>query len=275
MDKVMNRDIVNGLEVLDLDEYAMAEPFFEGFNIYESFLRSILQNRSAGKVLTDNKNDPSFVLVCTPVVISKVSSPYACAFLAGELDQNALTIVASSLKTFPKVSLVTPTEWKHRAFFEEEGFYSIERVQLRKPLDYLNVDILKQSLPSQYSISRINEDNFARCHWHAYVLSRYGDERHFFENGVGFCLEDQGKIVSESYGYIANGKAEFGVITDEKYRGQNLGTLICLPMLDYCTKNNIEPYWNCDIDNPASGAIAKKLKFQEDCTYLFLRWESP
>lgn len=261
----------NGLEALHTDEYAIAKPFFENFNIYETILYSILENKSAGVIFTDNKINPSFVLVCSP---STVSIPNAYAYLSGELNESSLIRVASYLKTLPKISLVVPFDWKFRFFFEKLGFNSIERMQLRRPFHFFNLDNWKQSLPNQYTISKIDKKNFSQCNWHSFILSCYGDEDHFFASGMGFCLLDQEKIISESYGLIANGKAEIGVITDKNYRSQNLGTIISAIVLDYCYKYNIEPYWNCDISNSASMAIAKKLGFEEDCKYCFLKWTS-
>jgi RimJ/RimL family protein N-acetyltransferase len=262
----------SGLETFNLDEHKISKHFFEDFNIFETILHSILENKSAGTVFTNNENNPSFVLVCSPSI---ASSPNAYAYLGGELDQESLRKVGSYLQKFPKVSLVVPIDWKFRTFFEELGFNPVERLQLRRPFDFFNLDTWNRSLPNHYSISRINDENFAQCNWHSFILSCYGDNDHFFANGIGFCLLDQGKIISESYGLIANGKAEIGVITDEKYRGQNLGTIICAIMLDYCYKNGLEPYWNCDVCNPASTAVAKKLGFEENCKYLFLKWIAP
>jgi RimJ/RimL family protein N-acetyltransferase len=164
-------------------------------------------------------------------------------------------------------------DWKFRSFFEELGFNPVERMQLRRPAGSLHLETWKHSLP--YTASKINRENFNQCHWRSLILSCYGDVDHFLAHGMGFCLLDQGKIISESYGFIAKGKAEIGVITDKNYRNQNLGTLISAVMLDYCYKNHLEPYWNCDISNLASIALAKKLGFEEDCQYLFLKWTSP
>jgi len=259
-------------ETLSLEQYEIAKPFFKGFKIYSSFLNSILERRNQGTIFTDNKNNPSFLLVCSPSAASNLNAP---VYLAGELDLITLKKIRAFLQTFPKLSLVVPLEWKYRFFFEEAGFLPIERIQLRRPVQFFDSDIWKQSLPSQYSISKIDENQFSQCNWRLYILSCYGNEEQFFTHGKGFCLLDEGKIAAESYElFIANGQTEVGVITDTRYRGQNLGTIICATLLDDCYKNNIEPYWNCDIHNGASAAVAKKLGFQEDCHYLFLRWMS-
>lgn len=260
------------LEVVSSEKYELAKTFFESFDFYASILRSVLDNKCAGTVFTDNKNNPSFFLVCTP---STPSTPNAYAYLAGELDNCSLKQVMAYLKSLPKISLVVPLKWKFRTFFEKNGFKPVERMQLRRSSDLFDLGIWKQFLPSHYSICKIDAENFEKCNWHHFIVHIYGDKDHFFENGKGFCLVDQEKIVSESYALISNRTAEIGVVTNKQYRGQNFGTTISAIALDYCYKNNIEPYWNCDVTNPASSAIAKKLGFEEQSKYLFLKWVSP
>lgn len=261
----------NVLEKLNPDEYEIAKPFFNGFSTYSSILHSILEKRSAGQVFTDSKINPSFVLVCSFSVIANLNAP---VYLGGRLDLGYLKKVITYLKSLPKVSLIAFPDWEFRASFEEAGFNPIERLQLRRPIGFFNIDNFKESLPNQYLVGKINSENFSQCNWYSYLLSLYGDSDRFFTNGMGFCLIDQGKVAAESYGFIAKNTAEIGVITDKNYRNQNLGTIVSAFMLDYCYKNNIEPYWNCDFSNPASSIVAKKLGFKEDCRYLFLRWST-
>lgn len=255
---------VDALELVSSDEYAIAKSFFQDFNINQPILHSILENRSAGKIFTDNKQKPSFMLVC---------SPAAFIFLEGDPNPISLKKIASYLKTLPQVYLISPFNWKFKTFFDGEGFTTIERIQFQGQREAFNLDLWKDKIPVSYSTHTIDQRTFPLCNWYSFILSFYGDMDHFSANGMGFCLRDQGKIISESYGLIAENKAEIGVVTDEHYRGQNLGTYVCAIMLDYCYKNNIEPFWTCNVDNPASAAIARKLGFKE--SFRFLQWEAP
>src|SRR3990167_1044956 len=245
----------NEMELIDTEEYMIAKPFFTDFKINQPILYAMLENRSVGKVFTDDKINPSFMLVC---------SPAGYVFLGGEPDQASLIKIASYLKTLSYVSLVSPLDWKFKDFFLEMGFTVVDRIQFQRRAAASNLDSWKNKLPSQYSISKINKENFSQCNWHSFVLSCYGESERFFSSGMGFCLTDRDKIISESYGIIATYKAEIGVVTDPSYYKQNLGTCICAIMLDYCYEHNIEPFWSCNADNPASAAIAKKLAFEED-----------
>ena len=251
---------VDTLELLDAEDYASAKHFFADFEINGPILYSMLENKSQGKVFTDNKMHPSFMLAC---------SPAGYVFLGGKPDHDSLKKIALYLKTLPHVSLVSPLDWRLKDFFLREGFTAVDRIQFQR--DASSFDLNK--IP--YSIKRIDKEIFSRCNWYSFILSNYGDSERFFSNGIGFCLMDQGKILSESYGLIADDKAEIGVVTDANYRGQNLGTSVCEVMLDYCDKHHIEAFWSCNADHFASIAIAKKLRFKEDCRYFFLTWVAP
>lgn len=259
-----------GLVTLDPEEYFIAKPFYKNHYIYTSCLHSILEHCNLGTVFTDDRNHPTFFIVCSPSSSSNLNAP---VYLAGKFDQHVLKKIASFLKTFPKISLVIPMNWEHQSLFEQEGFKAVERMQLRRPFQSFDFAPWEKSLPSQYSFSEMKEENFTQCKWRPFILSCYGDQALFFNKGMGFCILNQGKVIAESYGlFISNGQTEIGIVTDPEYRGQNLGTIACAIILDYCYKNNLEPYWNCDLHNIPSAMIAKKLGFNEDCRYLFLKW---
>ncbi|HSX26616.1 MAG TPA: GNAT family N-acetyltransferase [Chlamydiales bacterium] len=252
------------LELLEPDEYKIAWPPFKDFQINNPMLYLILEKRGAGNVLTDSKINPSFVLVYNPA---------SYTFLGGELDQVSLQTVSAYLKTLPKVCLACPTGWKYRPFFEKEGFTPVDRIQFRRAKSLVKVHEWKSQLPPEYNISKIEKKNFDQCKWQPILLSFYGDEKRFFDQTVGFCLSDEnGCVVSESHALISTGKAEIGVFTDENYRGKNLGTIVCAFMLDYCYAHDLEPFWSCNQTNPASASVAKKLGFEEELRYIFLKW---
>lgn len=256
------------LETLAAEEYSIVKSFFKDLKFYKSFLDCILEQRCEGTVVVDHRHNPTFALVFCP---PRPANLYAPVYFAGEFDP----IIIPFLKAFSKISLITSLDWEHRSLFEEAGFKPLERMQLRRANPVFELASWNPFFPTQYSISPINEKNFAQCTWYPFISACYATEECFFRNGIGFCLIDQGKIVTESYAIIAGETAEIGIVTDSAYRGQNLGTLICAMTLDYCYKNNIAPIWNCDVHNVASAAIAKKLGFEVDSHYCYLNWIAP
>ncbi|MDB6080767.1 MAG: zmaR [Chlamydiia bacterium] len=251
------------LQLLAPNEYEIAKPFFQGWTINQPMLYSMLEHKCAGKIFTNSKRSPSFILICN-------SAGYV--YLGGQPNQASLQAIVTYLKTLPEVFIVCPFNWGFKSFFEKEGFIAAERLQLQRKAHHF--DAWMKKLPARYSIQRITKENFAQCDWHSFISSCYGGDDHFLTHAIGFCVVDQGKIISEAYGLLGAHKAEIGVVTDENYRGQNLGAIICAYMLDYCYTHSIEPFWTCYADNPSSAAVAKKLGFQETDKYFYLKWKA-
>lgn len=254
------------LELLEPSEYDLALPFFKDFQINEPMLYLTLEKRGAGKVFTDSKIAPSFILVYNPA---------SYTFLSGELDETSLESVASYLKTLPKVNLACPTNWKYREFFEKEGFIPVDRIQFKRATSLLKMDEWKNQVTPEYTVDKIDKRSFPQCKWRSILLDFYGNEQRFFEQAIGICLSDEkGSILSESYALISTGRAEIGVFTDENHRGKNLGAIVCAFVMDHCYARDLELFWSCDKTNPASSSLAKKLGFEEERRYVFLKWRS-
>lgn len=250
------------LQMLSPEKYSLVEHFFADSRINEPTLYGVLDNLCAGAVLSDSSNHPTFALVYNPA---------GYAFLGGTLTEEVLAEVVSYLKTVPKVTLASTLDWEHIPYFEKEGFTPVERIQLKWGGDLAKVKDWEAARPVQYPVKAIDAENFRRCTWHSFISGYFGGDELFLKNAKGFCLIDKHKVIAESYGLKVRGKAEIGVVTSEEYRGHNLGTIITAYMLEYCSQNNLQPMWSCNLDNPASLAIALKLGFVEDCRYYFLR----
>lgn len=65
MDSILKNE-ESVLKLIDIEEYMIAKPFFTDFKINQPILHSMLENRSAGEIFTDDKTNPSFMLVCSP-----------------------------------------------------------------------------------------------------------------------------------------------------------------------------------------------------------------
>jgi|GEM_PF-6895821 len=250
------------LQMLSPEKYSAVEPFFADLHINEPTLYGVLDQLCAGAVFSDSATQPTFALVYNPA---------GYTFLGGALIPEVLAEVVAYLKTVPKVILATKLDWEHIPYFEKEGFTPVERIQLKWGGDLAKVKQWKQTRPSQYAVKTIDADNFKKCTWHSFISGYFGGDDQFLKDGKGFCLIDNHKVIAESYGLEVRGKAEIGVVTADEYRGQNLGTIITAYILEYCHQKNLQPMWSCNLDNPASLAIALKHGFVEDCRYYFLR----
>jgi GNAT superfamily N-acetyltransferase len=235
---------------------------FAGFSLNRPILDSLLENKGAGYLVVDNREKPSSALAYSLV---------GNAFLVGTLSQEHVEEIILHLKELPLVCIVCPLDWPLLSRFTQAGFVPNKRLHLIRP----HMPIIGDFDPFPYCIKEIKSHHLENCAWNKLIMSFYGSQEQFFAHGKGFCLLDGDKIISESYALIASGRAEICIVTDERYRGKNLGTLLSSYMIKYCYDHAITPYWSCYENNPASAAIARKLGFQQDCEYYFLKWTLP
>ncbi|WP_397538188.1 GNAT family N-acetyltransferase [Rummeliibacillus pycnus] len=96
---------------------------------------------------------------------------------------------------------------------------------------------------------------------------KYYDEywdstENFLQNGIGFCVLEREKIISEGVSiFKSENYAEIDIITDSNYRGKGLASIVAEQFIDYCLSENIQPRWDCDVDNGASINLGSKLGF--------------
>lgn len=96
----------------------------------------------------------------------------------------------------------------------------------------------------------------------AYYDEYWDSTANFLTNGFGFCLIHKEQIVSEAVSiFKSNDYAEIDIMTDSKYRGQGLASLIATTFINHCLANELKPCWDCDISNTASIYLGAKLGF--------------
>ncbi len=61
--------------------------------------------------------------------------------------------------------------------------------------------------------------------------------------------------------------AEIGAITHEPYRGRGLAPIAVAYLIEALSERGYQAYWSCDIDNPASATVARKLGFRIERFY--------
>ncbi|OXS75500.1 GNAT family N-acetyltransferase [Lysinibacillus sp. KCTC 33748] len=90
----------------------------------------------------------------------------------------------------------------------------------------------------------------------------------FLEKGFGFCLQHENKIISEAVSIFRSHQfAEIDIITDANYRGKGLASFIAEKFIDDCLLNDLQPCWDCDIDNNGSYHLGVKLGFTNPIKY--------
>ena len=98
----------------------------------------------------------------------------------------------------------------------------------------------------------------------------------FIAHGLGVCLVKDGEVVSLCYAAaVADGLAEVDVVTDEKFRGHGLATIVAQEFNRRCLRNGINPTWDCFDYNTGSMKLAERLGFVEVRRYPFYSFNIP
>jgi len=101
-----------------------------------------------------------------------------------------------------------------------------------------------------------------------YILEYWGTESNFYKNGLGVCIVHEEDIVAECVSIFHSGKeAEIDIITNPKYRGQGLGTIVGQEFINQCLVKGVLPAWDCDDNNESSKMLANKLGFSNEESY--------
>jgi len=122
----------------------------------------------------------------------------------------------------------------------------------------------RRSNSCEYDIAKIDQFDIQQCleFDKAYYNEYWDSEDNFIQNGIGFCVKDNGKVISECVSIFKSTKyAEIDIVTDLNYRGKGLASIVAEQFIDYCLAKQIQPRWDCDVDNIASVNLGSKLGF--------------
>ncbi|MEK5146742.1 GNAT family N-acetyltransferase [Psychrobacillus sp. FSL K6-4615] len=122
----------------------------------------------------------------------------------------------------------------------------------------------KRSDISEFDVTNINQYLIEHClEFDKKYYDEYWDSTdNFLQNGIGFCVKDGERVISEGVSiFKSKNYAEVDIITDSNYRGKGLASIVAEQFMDYCLSHNIQPRWDCDVDNIASINLGSKLGF--------------
>ena len=85
-------------------------------------------------------------------------------------------------------------------------------------------------------------------------------------------LKDDEILCEALAGAEVMGAREIGIDTPAPYRRRGYGTITCSKLIQHCEQQGLKTYWNCNKENPASVALARKLGYQTEKEYRLLIW---
>ncbi len=261
--------------LLDKENYNIALNPLKEVKINHLFARSVVENIVYGSVYADNLKNPK---------VFYVYHPYGMSLLYGDSDQSnfnsrffeyAMNI--NKVRGNYEWVQAYPGSW-HQVLsglfgeqlinYEDNKGRNNNKIEIYSRVNfkfnkskYLN--ITKGYLLNNFNICRTDKKMYEEMQ--GKVLPKYfwDNADQFCNNGIGFSLQYNDKIVSTSFSaFIFEKQLELGIETVENNRGKGFALATCSSLIDYCLANDYEPIWSCRLDNVGSYNLAQKLGFE-------------
>lgn len=215
----------------------------------EAVLFSFLEGAYPGSLVTDCQSNPRMAFAATA---------FGWGFFSDGCDAD---FIATCRARYPS-HLICSTG------ASPAGVQLFERLEYREPL----VPGAKPDIPSGFELRAIDDVILPQCTWRGVVQAAAGSAEAFLQHGLGLVLTCGDTIACEVYGlFRTHGLIEIGGITSEGQQNRGLCSALSRELIRRCHALGCATTWTCDLDNPASQSVAKKLGYQTVRSYRFYR----
>ncbi|MFJ7973759.1 GNAT family N-acetyltransferase [Psychrobacillus sp. NPDC096389] len=238
----------------------------EDFNIVKekikeapTFVTSILDNIIKGTVHADSIKYESLLIKTDSGLYYVTGQPSNELFL-----KKIVKIFESSLNQKKRFTLFSTNPAWNQAI---EKYFDKELGKIKRygfSFDLITYKNRKRRSMNDFDVTKINQYDIEHCLEFdiKYYNEYWGSMENFLQKGIGFCVKDKERIISEAVSiFQSKNYAEIDIITHSDYRGKGLASVVAEQFIDYCLSHNIEPRWDCDVNNIASINLGSKLGF--------------
>ncbi len=227
-------------------------------------LWAVLKGRHAGRAMADDAEHPTQCVLRTDAALTYSSRRIGQAFLH--------EAIALFQKVGPTWLIWQPALSAH--IVAPQADRMIERLEF---YDYdphsAALTELRLRLPAGFELRPIDRQLLERCEWRSDMEFYCGSLDNFLVNGLGLCLMHGDEIIVEAYvSSFGDTHAEIGAITREAHRGRGYAPITSAYLIEACEQRGYHAYWSCDVDNPASARVARKLGFRQEKAYQVLEY---
>jgi GNAT superfamily N-acetyltransferase len=245
---------------LPAEQYALVLPVFETVWFDHAVIEAVLEGRQAGRIFVDRLPDPSAALLCHPYEFY-IAGPVVPALRRFIKDAPAEVDIFHTLYGY------APAGQSWEAALLEDYAGQVERIPRLNfaypgaeppPLDIAPpAHVVIQPLDRALA-ERVDRELSQR------VGLYWGGYEGFLERGFGFAALVDGAVASVAYSHAASAHyASISVETAERFRRQGLAAQVCQAFIRHALERGLQPTWESDGPNVASGALARRLGFQE------------
>lgn len=226
---------------------------------------AVLDGQSAGEIWCDTLPIPSFGMVREAV--------FGSLYFGGTPDAAIINAMIDRLKNQGDVLVgLWPEDDLWHILPPNPGYVGFVLEYTSRTGDE-TLSAFGGPVPEGCQLRHLDSGLFEHSMMANYFTGVYGSVEKALEQGIGLCLMRDGEILSEaSAGPSANGLIEIGVETKEGHQRRGYATLVCAYLIQECEDLGLGTYWNCDSQNPASIALARKLGYEPEKKYRLAAW---
>lgn len=247
---------------LEVSQYAKMEPMPCYVPL---FVHGVLNQTIPGTVYTDEDSQQAFLIGTQSGLFFVMGNPARRAF-----NQALLSLYRDRIRRGDRFTLFSPSVRWDQAI---AAVFNKEVIKVSRYSFTFNQDTYLQMsriFPEKFVKQKINEPlirqsvNFNENYYDQY----WGSAANFLEQGFGYCLLHNGRIVSECTSiFKANQWAEIDIATASEWRGKGLALPAAQAFIDRCIDHQIIPRWECNIHHSASIKLGNKLGFEDPREY--------
>lgn len=207
-----------------------------------------------------------------------------------KLNLNILNFIVGDCNGVPAKEILQTIEPMHPLFVPDDwiNFLSVEwgdrlgkqKRTLMSP-DSLNLDYLRElrdRLPKEYKLEQVDIETAKKLDKgvHKHIAMFFDSSVDFAENGIGFCVKHEDKVISiaSTYTpYTSKFDVQVDTIDDPAHRRKGLATVVCAALMVYALEHDITPYW--DAANKTSVQLALKLGYTDPFEWNVFYLKSP
>lgn len=252
---------------IDNTKLEILKPLLNSQNSNYPLLKSIISNKKNGKAYVDCLDKPS---------AAGVISADNWFYLLGENISDDFSEKLGNL-LFKKIAIDNlqilwfgiPNEWKVKML---ENTYVVIEDYPRNEYEFIEHDYNTCVGDHQeYKLKAISSENIDEVFEYSEGLYTFWRTKELFlENGFGFILLDDNKIIGHSISAsVEDLEVEIDIGTEKEYRGKGMARYLASCLIDECLKRSMIPKWDCGVWNIPSDKLALKLGFKKIKEYPF------
>jgi GNAT superfamily N-acetyltransferase len=245
---------------------ARVKELFKPVKAFRAILSGAVDHE-LGKIYVDSVDDPKVGWWSFKILNAVV----------GDSDSEVARFIVEQFPFF-RVLYVPDKSWENlvRITWGEDIYTMPRTLMSEKTLDLNHLRQLKDSLPEGFTLHNVDQDsldNLADKMMTHHITQFFGTPEDFFENGFGFCIKHEGKVVSMASTFTPYSDAieiEIGTFDSPEYRNRGLATVVGAALLEYALENDLTPNW--DAQTQISVKLAEKLGYTNPEPYeVFIR----